>query len=446
MPANLAQNLDQQSKSANTTPRPVQTMQKSRNESELPQLPPIDVLGTRPSEQSPSDLSLSSSQFSQPSGVEEYLKSDKFPSINQSAPTTQKTTSEPARTDPYSTSTSSRGPQPPRTDPYSTNTAARNDPYSTYIAPTSERYSPPQAPFVEQARPSSSHGKAQFPQPPSMVDYSRAPGPSDSSSRGRQSYQQSYSGDQPRLSNVPPQDEFKYPQQPARRRSPQQPASRPFSQDMTNAPRQSTPKPHRASEAYSQVSINADYSVRSQSLDFSSPPLQDTSRPQRGSETYAQPAPQPDFIDMPDSLVQPLNDFNINDPLPAPVRLSDSPGRQSPRIPATSNRASIVSIAMASPPSLVPQSEYEWENEIDSQRESALQTSDPKSALTWAEKVYMYVSISLEEIHRDQQISTGDTGNTARASTPPYERGLREDCTRIVEKFAKINIPKAVIQ
>jgi len=149
---------------------------------------------------------------------------------------------------------------------------------------------------------------------------------------------------------------------------------------------------------------------------------------------------------MPDGLVQPFNDFNINDPLPAPVRLADSPGRQSPRIPASTSRASIASAATPSPPSIVPQSGYEWKNEIDSQRETAKRTTDPNIALTWAEKVYMYVSLSLEELRRDQDISASDVGVTARASTPSYVRGLREDCTRIVEKFAKIHIPKAVIQ
>lgn len=421
MPANLAQNLDQQSKSAN-----------SWYGSEPPSLPPIDVSETQYSEESPSNLSLASSKYSQPSGLEDYLKNDKFSSINQGAPTTQQTTSEPARGGPYSTYPSSRGPQPPRTDPYTTNAAARSDPYSTYVPPSSEPFSPPQAPFSEQARPGSSQGKA-VPQPPRMVDYSRAPDFSDSSSRGRQSY-------------VPPQDEFKYPQQPARGRSPQPAASRPFSQDMTNAPYQSAAKAHRSSGTYPQPSMNADYSVRPQSQDLSYAPGQDTSRPHRGPGTYDQPAPRPDFIDMPEGLVQPFNDFNINDPLPGPVRLSDSPGRQSPRIPASTSSTVVTSASIASPPSVVPQSEYEWENEIDSQRETAQRTADPNIALTWAEKVYMQVSIKLEELRRDLEISASDGGINARAPTPPYERGLREDCVRIVEKFAKLQIPKAVIQ
>lgn len=445
MPTNLAQNLDQQSKSANTTPRPAQVVKERQYGSEPPQLPLIDVSEKRLSDPSPSDLSLSSSQFSPPSGLEEYLKSDKFPSIYQSAPTIQQTTSEPAKGDVYSTSTSSREPQPPRTDPYSTNTGARSYPYNTYIPPSSEQFSSPPAPFAEQTHPGSSQGRAQVPQPPRMVDYSRAPGFSDSSSGGRQSYQQPYSGDQPRMSNLPPQDEFKYAQQPARERSPQRPASRPFSQDMTNVPRQSTPKPHRGSGTYSQPSMNTDYSVRPQSQDLSNAPGQDIPRTNRGSGTYAQPAPRPDFIDMPEALVQQFNDFSINDPLPAPVRLADSPGHQSPRIPASTGSTGIASAAMVSPPSLVPQSEYEWENEIGSQREIAQRTNDPSIALTWAERVYMYVSISLEELHQERETSASDVGVAARASTPSYERGLREDCIRIVEKFAKMQNPKAVI-
>src|SRR5215471_2037061 len=120
MPVNLAQNLDQQSKSANTTPRPAQAVKGGVYGSEPLQLPPIDVSETKLSEHSPSDLSVSSSQYSQPSGVEEYLKSDKFPSINHAAPVTQQTTSEPVKGDTYSSYTSSREPQSPRTDPYST--------------------------------------------------------------------------------------------------------------------------------------------------------------------------------------------------------------------------------------------------------------------------------------------------------------------------------------
>ena len=415
MPANLAQNLDQQSRSANSTPRLSQTKQEGMYGSELPQLPPIDISGNRPSEQSPSDISLSSSQYSQPSGVEEYLKDDKLPSINETTAPIQQVTSQPARNDPYNTYTSSRaGPQTTRTDPYSTNTTTRNDPYSSYNASTSQLFSPPQAPFVEQARPSSrpgsSQGKAQFPKPPPMVDYSKATDLSDTSSRGRQSYQQPYSGDAPRLSNAPPQDEFKYPQQPARGRSPQPQPSRPFSQDMTNPARQDSPRPHR------------------------------------GSGTYVQPGTQPDFIDMPEGLVQPFNDFILNDPLQPPVRLTDSPGRQSPRIPVSTSNPIIASAAMVTPPSLIPQSDYEWGNEIESQRETAQRTADPDIALTWAEKVYMYVSISLEEIRREQEKSAGNVAVPSRSSTPSYERGLRDDCIRIVEKFAKMQIPKAVVQ
>jgi len=89
----------------------------------------------------------------------------------------------------------------------------------------------------------------------------------------------------------------------------------------------------------------------------------------------------------------------------------------------------------------VPPSEYEWETEIDGQRQNALQTNDPNVALLWAEKVYMYVSISMEEMRRERAVAATDE---PPSSTPSYERGLREDCTRIVEKFANSGNPKAV--
>lgn len=56
----------------------------------------------------------------------------------------------------------------------------------------------------------------------------------------------------------------------------------------------------------------------------------------------------------------------------------------------------------------------------------------------------MYVSISLEELQREQDIAASDAGVVARPSTPAYERGLRDDCVRVVEKFAKNGSGKAV--
>jgi len=92
------------------------------------------------------------------------------------------------------------------------------------------------------------------------------------------------------------------------------------------------------------------------------------------------------------------------------------------------------------PLALVPKSDYEWENEIESEREQAKRTNDANVALSWAEKVYMYVSISLEELGRDQQ----DNVTGGRPATPDFERGLREDCKWIVEKFVRAKNPKAV--
>jgi hypothetical protein len=143
---------------------------------------------------------------------------------------------------------------------------------------------------------------------------------------------------------------------------------------------------------------------------------------------------------MPDASVPDLGDLSINDTYQPPPRPVDQP----PPIPPSNSVNNISSIAMASPPSLIPPTEYEWENEIDSQREMVLRTTDGNIALTWAEKVYMFVSISLEELRREQETAATDAGVTPRNSTPTYEHGLRDDCIRIVERFVKGGHPKAV--
>lgn len=84
------------------------------------------------------------------------------------------------------------------------------------------------------------------------------------------------------------------------------------------------------------------------------------------------------------------------------------------------------------------------EREIDAQRDNALRSTDPNIALSWAEKVYMSVSISLEEIRLEQEIAASDAGIVPRITTPTFESGLRKDCVNIVEKFAKQGHPKAV--
>jgi len=53
----------------------------------------------------------------------------------------------------------------------------------------------------------------------------------------------------------------------------------------------------------------------------------------------------------------------------------------------------------------------------------------------------MFVSISMEEMRRERAFAATDA---PQSSTPSYERGLREDCTRIVEKFVKMGNPRAV--
>jgi hypothetical protein len=140
---------------------------------------------------------------------------------------------------------------------------------------------------------------------------------------------------------------------------------------------------------------------------------------------------------MPDVSIPAIENLTLNDPYQPPPRPLD----QTPIPPPSNNNMG--TIAMASPPSLIPPTEYEWENEIDSQRDLALRTTDANIALTWAEKVYMFVSISLEELRREQENAAGDAG-AVRSSTPTYEHGLRDDCIRIVERFVKGGHPKAV--
>ena len=398
MPANLAQNLDQQaSRSKSTTPRLSEVQQQNmRNSGEFQGLPPINTVTRQNSD--------ASSQASLGSGLEAYLKDETF----NDGPLL------PPASNPYNTydfSANRSGAQKVSNDPYSTDRAGpsqapKKDPYSSYNPSTSQQAYPPQPPFADQgrpgSRPSSSHGRQQYPpSPPAMVDYSRGDYPNPAST-GRQSYHQpSSSIDQSRM---PP----------------------PLSADQFNYPRPTPPESGRSSRPLSQDMAN---------LSLQQAPRHETPRPNRSSGTY-QPLVA-DFIDMPDPTVP----AHLIDPLPPPPsRPIDSEGRQSPG--RQSPRSRPASGAVASPPAMVPPSEYEWETEIDGQRQNALQSNDPNVALSWAEKVYMYVSISMEEMRRERSVAGTDA---PQPSSPSYERGLREDCTRIVEKFVKLGNPKAVL-
>ena len=200
---------------------------------------------------------------------------------------------------------------------------------------------------------------------------------------------------------------------------------------------------------------------------------------------------------MPDPMIPSFGDLSLNDPyqpsqpappppqipvLNAPVKIVGAaspptpypPSQQAPlpqQIPVT--KAPIKIAGAVSPPTTYPPSRPvdqpamqpsfssvpprtissppaaphivdDWELEITNQRETATRTSDPNIALPWAEKVYMWVSISLEDFYRDQEVAASDAGVAPRASTPPFEKGLRDDCVRVVERFAKQGHPKAV--
>lgn len=136
--------------------------------------------------------------------------------------------------------------------------------------------------------------------------------------------------------------------------------------------------------------------------------------------------------------VSPTSDIILGESSPLYTRPRDTQYRAFPRIPPIdTNVAAVMSTTIGS-------LEYERETEIDSQRDIAVRTRDPATALAWAEKVYRYVSISMEEIRRERAAVIVDGGVAARPATPTYERGLRDDCVQIVEKFAKLQHPKAV--
>src|SRR5579871_1535472 len=138
MPANLAQNLDQQNQNSDrTTPRPRQNPFDAKYESrsqvtqQPPQLPLLESsLGPK---RRSTDDSYAESQYSLPSGVDEYLKTD-FPPVNQSTRPPQPN-AKPIRQNPYETVAT----QPQKPDPYSAyaaqeslSQASKLDPYGAY--------------------------------------------------------------------------------------------------------------------------------------------------------------------------------------------------------------------------------------------------------------------------------------------------------------------------
>jgi hypothetical protein len=139
---------------------------------------------------------------------------------------------------------------------------------------------------------------------------------------------------------------------------------------------------------------------------------------------------------MPDPYAQQFADLSLTEQVSPPVPPVEAGSTYPPHLQPVASGT--VNIPAVTPPAIIPKSDYEWECELEEERERATRTQDPKIALSWAEKVYMYVSISLEELRRDQP------DNVGRPSTPPFERALREDCKAIVEKFARDQNPKAV--
>jgi hypothetical protein len=131
--------------------------------------------------------------------------------------------------------------------------------------------------------------------------------------------------------------------------------------------------------------------------------------------------------------------MTLNDSYP-PMRPNDPAITRSSPIPP---RIPSLPVGTGKTPSPAPSNppELNWEHELDNERDNAMRTSNPDIALAWAEKVYMHVSISLEEIRREQELR--GQGST-RPFTPPYEKQLLTDCVAIVEKYVRANHPKAV--
>ena len=166
-------------------------------------------------------------------------------------------------------------------------------------------------------------------------------------------------------------------------------------------PRADQPQRPNSSHGYSQPPPAVDYSKAPEQRGRSAQPSS-SGRPlsqamsnlslAQGAGTF-EPA---DFLDMPDPAVPTFND--LNDPLPPPSRPFDRQGRQSPRLRLITNNQNLTPQRTATPPILATPSDHERETEINSQRENALRTNDPNIALGWAEKTYLYVSVSLEDI------------------------------------------------
>jgi hypothetical protein len=401
MPANLAHNLDQQTQKAkNETSGPPPTQRDYQETSQMAprpqsqQLPPLEISQRQPNEDPPS-----SSVLGQPSsGLEAYLNDDAFPFINEIPPAVQQPGPQPVSNDTYNQTRY----QPPRVDPYTASNAPpqskapKNDPYSTYNAPPAQPQYPPQQPLRDDrrpnSRPSSSQGRPVHSQPPPTVDYSRLPDQSAPQPAGRGSYQR-----------PPPQEQYNYapppPPQPGRVSQ----SSRPTSQGVSNAPPQGSPPQKYSTGTHALSKINTDP------------------------------------IEIPVPSLPAIGNLTLELPSPSYSRPQDPPGRVSPRIPPINTN-----VVASVPQTVVAPMEYEWETEIDSQRDIAVRTGDPTTALAWAEKVYMYVSMSMEEIRREQAAVVANGGVAARPATPVYERGLREDCVHVVEKFSKMQHPKAV--
>jgi len=148
----------------------------------------------------------------------------------------------------------------------------------------------------------------------------------------------------------------------------------------------------------------------------------------RNSISFHAPFEQ-EFIDMPEAAVANLS---ISDSYPSQPRPEAPTLRVSSPLPTSESNPNI---PRSSPP-ISPLEEDDWLTTLENERDNAVRTTNAEVALSWAEKVYMYVSISLDDYRRQH--------DDPRPSTPLRERQLRSDCVGIVEKFVKARHPKAI--
>lgn len=241
-------------------------------------------------------------------------------------------------------------------------------------------------------------------------------------------------------SNVPYNAPGPYQYQP----QPSQPGHRPQprSNSLPRKPVNTLPAPEMS---YSKSSSFADQQTSPPAIPsqqtYSSQYSQTDSLPPAPTTTTL-PSASDNFVAFPEPKIPTPSDLSLDDRSSSPPR----PTEQSSRRPSLPGSPSLTPQRASSPPTVVAFSEEQWQQDIESHAPSALRTTDPNIALDWVEKVYMYVSISLDDLNRQHALTASDTDagkNHYRPATPDYENALRNDARDIVEKFIGMGNAKA---